>query len=78
MSEERVAVCIIGAGPAGLMLGRLLELAGIECVILERQSRAHVAARIRAGVLEHGSVALLERAGVGARLAREGLVHEGI
>lgn len=78
MSEERVAVCIIGAGPAGLMLGRLLDLAGIECVILERQSREHVAARIRAGVLEHGSVALLERAGVGARIAREGLVHEGI
>ncbi len=78
MSEEHVAVCIIGAGPAGLMLGRLLGLAGIECVILERQSREHVAARIRAGVLEHGSVALLERAGVGARLAREGLVHEGI
>ncbi|MGE0484385.1 MAG: 4-hydroxybenzoate 3-monooxygenase [Gammaproteobacteria bacterium] len=78
MSEARVQVVVVGAGPAGLMLGRLLGQAGIDCVILERQSRAHVEARIRAGVLEHGSVALLDAAGVGERLHREGLVHDGV
>ncbi|MEQ8661941.1 MAG: 4-hydroxybenzoate 3-monooxygenase [Gammaproteobacteria bacterium] len=78
MSEERIAVGIVGAGPAGLMLARLLDLAGIDCVVLERQGRAHVAGRIRAGILEHGSVALLEQAGVATRLAREALVHDGV
>ncbi|MCP5201669.1 MAG: 4-hydroxybenzoate 3-monooxygenase [Gammaproteobacteria bacterium] len=78
MSEARVQVVIVGAGPAGLMLGRLLARAGIDCVILERQSRAHVEARIRAGVLEHGAVELLTAAGVGERLQREGLVHDGV
>ncbi|MEQ8230215.1 MAG: 4-hydroxybenzoate 3-monooxygenase [Gammaproteobacteria bacterium] len=78
MSEERVAVCIVGAGPAGLMLGRLLGLAGIDHVILERRSRAHVEGRMRAGILEHGSDSLLEEAGVATRLAREGLVHDGV
>jgi p-hydroxybenzoate 3-monooxygenase len=78
MSETRVQVGIVGAGPAGLMLARLLGQAGIACAVLERQSRAHVAARIRAGVLEQGSVALLERAAVASRLAGEGLVHEGV
>ncbi len=73
----RVQVGIIGAGPAGLLLGRLLGLAGIRFVILERQTRAHVETRIRAGVLEPGSVALLDAAGVSARLHREGLIHEG-
>lgn len=78
MSETRVQVGIVGAGPAGLMLARLLGQAGIACVVLERQSSAHVAARIRAGVLERGSVALLERAAVAGRLPGEGLVHEGV
>jgi p-hydroxybenzoate 3-monooxygenase len=71
-------VAIVGAGPAGLTLAHLLHLEGIESVILERRSRAHVESRIRAGVLEHGVVELLRDAGVGARMEREGLVHEGI
>ena len=74
----RTQVGIVGAGPAGLMLGRLLENAGIETVILEARSRDYCEARIRAGVLEQGSVDLLHEAGVGARLEREGLVHHGI
>ncbi|HEY0918733.1 4-hydroxybenzoate 3-monooxygenase [Devosia sp.] len=74
----RTQVAIIGAGPAGLLLGRLLDLAGIANVIVERQTPEHVAGRIRAGVLEPGSVSVLEAAGVGARLAREGLVHDGV
>ncbi len=74
----RAQVAIIGAGPAGLMLGRLLELAGIDAVILERRSLDYVLGRIRAGVLEHGTVALMERAGAGARMHAEGLVHEGV
>jgi p-hydroxybenzoate 3-monooxygenase len=74
----RAQVAIIGAGPAGLMLGRLLELAGIDAVILERRSLDYVLGRIRAGVLEHGTVELMERAGAGARMHAEGLVHEGV
>jgi p-hydroxybenzoate 3-monooxygenase len=74
---QRIAVAIIGAGPAGLLLSQLLHGAGIDCLVLERRSRAHVEGRIRAGVLEQGTVALLERAGVAGRLRREGLVHEG-
>jgi len=70
-------VVIIGSGPAGLLLGQLLHRAGIETLILERRTRAHVLARIRAGVLEQGTVDLLARAGVDARLRREGLPHEG-
>ena len=73
----RTQVGIVGAGPSGLLLSQLLHLAGIETVVLERRSRAYVLGRIRAGVLEQGTVGLLERAGVGARLAREGLRHEG-
>lgn len=73
----RTQVGIIGAGPAGLLLSQLLHLQGIESVILERQSRAHVEARIRAGVIEQGTVNLLKAAGVNARLEREGLIHEG-
>jgi p-hydroxybenzoate 3-monooxygenase len=75
---ERTEVAIVGAGPAGLVLGRLLHRQGIETVILEARDRDHVEGRIRAGVLEQGTVDLLHRAGVGARLAREGLVHGGI
>jgi p-hydroxybenzoate 3-monooxygenase len=74
----RTQVGIVGAGPAGLTLGRLLENAGIESVILEARSREYCEARIRAGVLEQGAVDLLRDAGVGERMAREGLVHHGI
>jgi p-hydroxybenzoate 3-monooxygenase len=69
---------IIGGGPAGLLLARLLHLAGIESVILERQSREHVLGRIRAGVLEWGTVQVLRDAGVGERMDREGFVHDGV
>ena len=70
-------VAIIGAGPAGLMLGRLLARDGIDSVILERQSPEYVLRRIRAGVLEGGTADLLREAGAGARLRAEGLPHEG-
>jgi len=71
-------VAIVGAGPAGLTLGQLLARAGIEAVVLEDRSRDYVEARIRAGVLEQGTVDLLDRAGVSERLHREGIVHHGI
>jgi p-hydroxybenzoate 3-monooxygenase len=74
----RTQVGIVGSGPAGLLLSQLLHLAGIETVILERRSRDYVEGRIRAGVLEQGTVAVLNEAGVGERLRREGLVHECI
>jgi p-hydroxybenzoate 3-monooxygenase len=74
----RTQVGIVGAGPAGLTLGRLLENAGIESVILEARSREYCEARIRAGVLEQGTVDLLRNAGVGERMQREGIVHHGI
>jgi p-hydroxybenzoate 3-monooxygenase len=73
----RTKVAIIGAGPAGLMLGRLLDLNGIDNVIVERKSADYVLGRIRAGVLEQGSVDLMERAQVAGRLHAEGLVHHG-
>jgi p-hydroxybenzoate 3-monooxygenase len=75
--RQRTQVGIIGAGPAGLLLARLLEVHGIESVVLEARTREYVEARIRAGVLEQGTVALLEEAGVAGRLHREGLVHDG-
>jgi len=74
----RTQVAIIGAGPAGLLLGALLSRAGIDNVIVERSTATHVLSRIRAGVLEQGTVAMLEEVGCGARLHSEGLVHEGI
>jgi p-hydroxybenzoate 3-monooxygenase len=74
----RTQVGIVGAGPAGLTLARLLEQAGIESVVLESRSRDHVEHRIRAGVLEQGTVDVLAAAGVGARMRREGIVHHGI
>ncbi len=74
----RTQVAIIGAGPSGLLLGQLLQKFGIENVILEQRSGEYVLSRVRAGLIEEGTVGLLERAGVGARLHREGLVHEGI
>ena len=73
----RTQVAIVGAGPAGLLLGQLLHEAGIDNVILERQSADYVLGRIRAGVLEQTTVELLDAAGVGARMHREGLVHGG-
>jgi len=72
----RTQVAIIGSGPAGLLLGRLLETAGVQSVILESRSRDYVLGRIRAGVLESGTVGLLERAGVAKRLHGEALVHD--
>ncbi len=74
----RTQVAIIGAGPAGLLLGQLLHTYGIENVILERKDRDYVLARIRAGVLEQGTVGLLDEVGVADRLHREGLIHDGI
>jgi p-hydroxybenzoate 3-monooxygenase len=73
----RVQVVIIGSGPSGLLLGQLLGNAGIETAILDRSSRAHILGRVRAGVLEEGTVALLDKAGVGARMHAEGLPHDG-
>ena len=73
----RTQVAIIGAGPAGLLLGALLHQAGVEAVIVEQRSADYVLARIRAGVLEQTTADLLEQAGVGRRLAAEGLRHDG-
>ncbi|GGS71820.1 4-hydroxybenzoate 3-monooxygenase [Nonomuraea spiralis] len=74
----RTQVGIIGAGPAGLLLSHLLHLRGISSVVLERRSRDYVERRVRAGVLEQGTVDTLDEAGVGARMRREGLPHHGI
>jgi p-hydroxybenzoate 3-monooxygenase len=74
----RTQVCIIGGGPAGLLLSQILHRAGIDTLLLERRSRAYVMARIRAGVLEQGTADMLRAAGVGDRMDREGLVHDGI
>ena len=74
----RTQVAIIGAGPAGLLLAQLLHLRGIESVVLEARSRAYIENRVRAGVLEHQSVDILNAAGVGGRLMREGLAHQGL
>ena len=73
----RTQVAIIGAGPSGLLLGQLLHKAGIDAVIVERVSGDYVLSRIRAGVLEQVAIDLLDEAGVGARMHREGLVHGG-
>lgn len=74
----KTQVAIIGAGPSGLLLGQLLHQAGIDNVIVERQTAEYVLGRIRAGVLEQGTVDLLREAGVAERMDREGLVHEGV
>jgi p-hydroxybenzoate 3-monooxygenase len=73
----RTQVAIIGGGPAGLLLSHILDRSGIDSIVLERQSRAHVLERIRAGVLETGTVELLREVGLGARLDREGHPHDG-
>ena len=78
MSQKlRTQVAIIGSGPAGLLLSELLRKAGIDAWVIDRQSRLHIEARIRAGVLEWGTVEALREAGVGARMDREGMVHSG-
>ena len=74
----RVQVAIIGSGPAGLLLGQLLHRAGIDAIIIEQRSKHYVLDRIRAGVLEMGTVEMLDRLGVGKRLHAEGLVHDGV
>jgi p-hydroxybenzoate 3-monooxygenase len=75
---RKTQVAIIGAGPSGLLLSQLLRRQGVDTVVLERQSRDYVEARIRAGLLESATVELLSEAGVGARLMREGLIHDGV
>src|SRR5690242_12643582 len=78
MPDTRIPVGIVGAGPAGLLLGHLLNLAGIESVTLELRSEEHVIERVRAGVLEQTTVDLFREVGLADRLAREGMRHEGI
>jgi len=78
VTRHRAQVAIIGGGPAGLLLGQLLHREGIDAILLERRSAEYVLGRIRAGVLEQGTVAVLERAGVATRLREEGLVHDGV
>jgi len=73
----RTQVCIIGGGPSGLLLGQLLHSIGVDAVVLERQTQEYVLSRIRAGVLEVGFQNLMRQAGVGARMGREGHVHNG-
>ena len=77
MQIQRTQIAIIGGGPAGLLLGQLLHKAGIDAILIERQSPDYVLSRIRAGVLEQVSMDLLDEAGVGARMHREGLLHGG-
>ena len=74
----RTQVAIVGGGPSGLLLGQLLHRRGIDTVVIERRTRAHVEGRIRAGVLERGLAGLMREAGVGARMEAEGLAHHGI
>ncbi|HEY4029075.1 MAG TPA: 4-hydroxybenzoate 3-monooxygenase [Caulobacteraceae bacterium] len=76
--RKRTQVAIVGGGPAGLLLSQLLHVAGIDSVVLERHTRDYVEARIRAGLLEQTTVKLLEEAGAGARMRREGLPHGGV
>src|SRR5947199_3470051 len=78
MNMAKTQVAIIGAGPAGLVLSHLLARLDKDNVVLERRDRAYVEQRVRAGVLEQGTVDLLAELGVAERLRREGLVHHGI
>jgi p-hydroxybenzoate 3-monooxygenase len=77
MRRLRTRVVIVGAGPSGLLLSHLLSLQGVDSIVVERRSRAYVEQRVRAGLLEQGTVDLLREAGLADRLDREGLVHEG-
>ena len=74
----RKQVAIIGGGPSGLLLAKLLTQSDIDCIVLEKHTKEHVLSRVRAGVLEEGSVQLLEKAGVSKRLKKEGFKHNGI
>jgi p-hydroxybenzoate 3-monooxygenase len=74
----RTQIGIVGAGPAGLLLSHLLHLHGIDSVVIERRSRKYIEERVRAGVLEQGTVDLLITSGLGERLQREALIHHGI
>jgi p-hydroxybenzoate 3-monooxygenase len=76
-AKMKVQVCIIGGGPSGLLLSQLLHLRGIDTILLEKYSREHVLARIRAGVLEHGFAKLMREAECGERMDREGEIHHG-
>src|SRR5215212_5554094 len=76
--NERTQVGIVGAGPAGLVLGQLLHMRGIDSVVLEDRSREYVEQRVRAGVLEQGTVNLMKEMGVSERMERQGLVHQGV
>jgi len=78
VKELRTRVSIVGAGPAGLLLGQLLQRSGIDNIVLERRSREYVEQRVRAGVIEFGIANLIDDAGAGERLRREGLVHHGV
>jgi p-hydroxybenzoate 3-monooxygenase len=78
VESVRTQVVIIGAGPAGLLLGHLLEREGVDSVIVETRSREYVEQRVRAGVIEYGIANFLEESGVGSRMRAEGLVHHGI
>jgi len=78
MKKLRTQVGIVGAGPAGLMLSHLLHLEGIDSIVIENQNRQHIEGRVRAGVLEQGTVDLMRRTGLGDRLDREGLPHDGV
>jgi p-hydroxybenzoate 3-monooxygenase len=78
MKAMRTQVGIVGAGPAGMMLAHLLHLAGIDSVVVELRSRQYVQERVRAGVLEQGTRDLMVETGVGARLQREGITHQGL
>lgn len=73
----KTQVCIIGSGPSGLLLSQLLSIAGIDTVVIDRKNRSYIEGRVRAGVLEQGTVEALEHAGVADRLHREGLQHDG-
>jgi p-hydroxybenzoate 3-monooxygenase len=76
-SGMKIQVCIVGGGPSGLLLSQLLHLQGIDTVVLEKYSRDHVLARIRAGVLERGFAELMREAQCGERMDREGAIHNG-
>ena len=72
-----MSTCIVGAGPAGLLLGHLLRAEGIDCIVVERQSPGYVLGRIWAGVPEQVTVGLMERLGLDTRLKTEGMSHQG-
>ena len=78
MANQNVDVCIIGCGPSGLMLSRLLAIKGLSSIILERSKRSHVEGRIRAGVLEHGAAQTIIDSGMGERLKAERMLHDGV